>query len=266
MRIGALIPVRLASERLPGKALLDLGGRPVIHHLLDRAAASRHIASPADVVVCTTEEAGDDPLVGAVGAYGASVFRGATDDIIRRFGDAIAAFGFDAVIQADGDDPLSATEYMDLTMDRLLADRDLGIVTCSGLPLGTATKSFSRAAMETVLEHYETRANDTGFIYFFTKTGLVRHATIEPVSPDHVHETARLTLDYPEDLDCFRRIVDSLGGDTVFGLAELVAFLRANPDVVAINADLDEAYWRRTRDKARLSFTDEAGTRQTIPV
>lgn len=267
MRLGALIPVRLASERLPGKALLDVAGRPAIHHLLDRVAASRHLDGPRAAVVCTTQEASDDPLAAAVEAYGASVFRGATDDIIRRFADAIEAYGFDAVIQADGDDPLSATEYMDLTMDRLLADPGLGIVTTSGLPLGVGTKSFTRAAMETVLGHYRTEANDTGFIYFFTRTGLVRQAEIGPVSPDHVHETARLTLDYPEDLELFRRIFGALyRPGEVFGLAEVVRFLSDHPETAALNAGLDEAYRRRTREKARLAYTDRSGAGRTIAV
>ncbi len=80
-RIGALIPVRLASERLPGKALKLIAGKPVIHHLLDRVFACRYV-EPGNVVVCTTEDRSDDPLVAAVEGYGASVFRGAADDVI----------------------------------------------------------------------------------------------------------------------------------------------------------------------------------------
>ena len=39
MKIGALIPARLSSERLPGKALAQICDRPMIAHLLDRVAA-----------------------------------------------------------------------------------------------------------------------------------------------------------------------------------------------------------------------------------
>ncbi len=266
-KIGALIPARLASERLPGKALEEICGRPVIHHLLDRVCASRHIADPRDVVVCTTREARDERLAASVEAYGASVFRGASDDIIRRFRDAVRAHGFDAVIQADGDDPLSETLYMDLAMDRLLAEDGLGIVTCAGLPLGTATKAFTRAALETVFGHYRTQENDTGFIYFFTRTGLVRQAEIGPASPGHRHESARLTLDYPEDLELFRRVFEALyRPGEVFGLAEVVAYLDANPEIAALNTGRDDGYWRRTRAKARLEFTDAAGASRTIAV
>ena len=65
------------------------------------------------------------PLVDIISDYGCSVFRGDTDDIIARFFAAMAEFQFDAVIQADGDDPLSATEYMDLTMEALLKNLTL---------------------------------------------------------------------------------------------------------------------------------------------
>lgn len=255
MKIGALIPIRLASERLPSKALKDMCGRPVVHHLLDRVAASRHIADPRHVVVCTTTEASDDALVPTVEGYGCSVFRGSIDDIIKRFGDAMAANGFDAVIQADGDDPLSATEYMDLTMDRLLSDPSLDIVTANGLPLGTATKSFTRNAMNKVLASYKTERNDTGFIYFFTKSGLCKHVEIAPASPEHIHETARLTLDYDVDLEFFRRIFDALyRSGQIFGLAELVRFLKAHPDLVEINRAVEEQYWKRTAEKVSLQF------------
>lgn len=266
MKTGALIPIRLASERLPNKALKEICGRPVVHHLLDRVAACRYVGRE-NAVVCTTEDASDDPLVAAVEAYGARVFRGDRDDLIRRFRDAIEAFGFDAVVQVDGDDPLTETAYMDLTMERLLADPSLGIVWSEGLPLGVNCKSFTRAAMERVYAHYRQGQNDTGFIYFFTKTGLVKTDVVKPVSPDHVLDGVRLTLDYDADFEVFRRIFEALyRPGEVFGLAEVVRWLKAHPEVAAINANLDEEYWARTREKAQLEYRDAAGELRRIPV
>ena len=51
MKIGALIPIRMASERLPGKALKLICDRPVCYHLLDRVVVSRHIETPKDIVI-----------------------------------------------------------------------------------------------------------------------------------------------------------------------------------------------------------------------
>ena len=265
MRLGALIPIRLTSERLPGKALMPIKGKPVVHYLLDRVFACRHL-SPDRTVVCTTEDASDDALVAAVESYGARVFRGSRDDIIRRFHDAMAAYRFDAVVQVDGDDPLSATEYMDATMDRLLSDPGIDIVTCDGLPLGTAVKSFTRRAMGKVFAHYRTEQNDTGFIYFFTKSNLCRHETIGPLSPAHIQKMARLTLDYPADLEVFTAIFEALEKPgRPASHAEVVAFLNAHPDLVQHNLHVEAEYWSRTVKKAgHLSFVDDAGAVRTV--
>ncbi|MDF1750933.1 MAG: hypothetical protein P1V34_18880 [Alphaproteobacteria bacterium] len=267
MKIGALIPVRLSSERMPGKALMDLVGKPVIIHLAERVAACKWIASPKDVVICTTKDPSDDALVSEVTAAGFGVFRGDKDDIVRRFIDAVRFFEFDAVIQADGDDPLSAPEYMDETMDVLMMDPELDIVTVDGVPLGTATKAIRRRAFDKVEEHYKTQKNDTGFIYYFTKTGLCAHRQLNCSRPEHKHNTARLTLDYPLDLEVFRRIFEALYHDgEVFSLAEAISFLTANPDVVALNLSVEEEYWQRTRDKSVLMYSDSDGTLKKIEV
>ena len=265
MRIGALTPVRLASERLPGKALMDVAGQPMIFHLLDRMENSPHIADRKDVVVCTTTDPRDDPLEAAVVEYGASIFRGEVDDIIKRFGDAISHFGFDAVIQADGDDPLSAPEYMHKTMTRLLEDPEIDIVTSTGLPLGCNVKSFTRGAMEKVLSIYKTEKNDTGFADYFTKTGVCRHVEVSPHSPEHIHDTVRLTLDYEVDLDVFRRIFAALyKPGEVFGMADVVSLVNAHPEWVEINRSVEEEYWVRHQAKSNLRFVDPEGVEKDI--
>lgn len=254
MKIGALVPVRLASERMPGKALMPIMGRPAILHLLDRLFASRYLR-PQNVVLCTTTESKDDPLESIAGSVGAQIFRGSRDDIIDRFKSAVAEFGFDAVIQADGDDPCSDTTYMDLCMDRLLAEPELGIVLTEGLPLGLGSKAFRASALATVWSHHLTQKNDTGFIYYFTRTGLCRTACIKPLISDHVHEKARLTLDYPEDLAFFQAVFKELYKEgSVFGIEEIVSLLQRRPELVEINSMVDEEYWTRTHQLAQLEY------------
>ena len=59
-------------------------------------------------------------------------------DVPSRFYEAMIEFKFDSVIQADGDDPLSAREYMDLTMKALLEnpERMLNISPYCVCPFG----------------------------------------------------------------------------------------------------------------------------------
>ena len=266
MKIGALIPIRLASERLPNKAIREICGKPIVCHLLDRVFASKYIEKK-NAVVCTTKEESDDRLADIVESYGASVFRGSTNDIIKRFYDAIVEYDFSAVIQVDGDDILCDPLYMDLTMDKLLRDSTLGIVTCEGLPLGIASKSFTRAAMEIVYHQYQTQNNDTGFIYFFTKAGLCKKDVVHPLKKEHVLDEARLTLDYDEDLELFTRIYESLyQKGHVFSLEEALNVLRNNPEWMKINSVLNEEYWERTREKARLEYVGINGEVESIKI
>ena len=156
---------------------------------------------------------------------------------------------------------------MDRTLERLLGDPKLGIVYSEGLPLGVNVWSFTRAAMARVHEHYQSGPNDTGFMFFFTKTDLVAREAIGPMSRSHVLDEARLTLDYEVDLRLFRAIFEALyRPGEVFGLAEVVTFLKGAPDVMAINAGLNETYWSRTRDKARLEYRDKSGTVRRVNV
>ena len=60
-----VIPARYASTRLPGKALVDLGGRPMIRHVYERACES----AAREVVIAT-----DDDRIGDVAeSFGAVV-------------------------------------------------------------------------------------------------------------------------------------------------------------------------------------------------
>lgn len=263
-KIGALIPIRLASERLPGKALKEICGRPVVYHLLDRVCLSKHI-SKDKVVICTTEDKSDDSLVEVVESYGAKIFRGSRDDIIKRFYDAICEFDFDIILQVDGDDILADPIYMGLTIQALLEDPSLDIVTCEGLPLGIASKSFTRSAMENVYRAYKTTENDTGFIYFFTKTGLCKQHTISPITQNHICSEIRLTLDYPEDFEVFRKIIEELHqASDVFSLEAIINYVRISPETIKINQFLEDQYWQRTREKAKLQYVNLNGILSNI--
>ncbi|MGA3033295.1 MAG: hypothetical protein ABSD70_08425 [Terracidiphilus sp.] len=257
MTIGALVPVRLASQRMPGKALMPIVGKPAILHLLDRLFSSRYLR-PQDVILCTTTDESDDPLIPIAESVGARIFRGSRDNIIDRFHSAMVESGFEAVIEADGDDPCSDPAYMDLCMDRLLANPELDIVLTESLPLGLGSKAIRASAMQTVWRNHLTEKNDTGFMYYFTRTGLCNVGYVMPVRPEHVNAEARLTFDYPEDLAFFEALFRELYHEgSVFGIDDIVTLLHRRPELVELNSMMDEKYWQRTRELVQLEYRVE---------
>src|SRR4029077_218890 len=101
----ALIPARYQSTRLPGKALAEIAGRPMIEHVYRRAAAA---ASISRVIVATD----DRRIADAVERFGgearmtsASHPRG-TD----RLAEVAASLDCALVVKVQGDEPLLAPE------------------------------------------------------------------------------------------------------------------------------------------------------------
>ena len=265
MRIGGLVHARMTSERLPGKPLAEIGGRTAIQHLLDRMLASEFL-EPETVVLCTTTDPRDDLLAATVEATGVRVFRGSTHDVIDRFYNAAATHGFDAVVQVDGDDICADTLYMDAAMHTLLAHDDLDIVISRGLPLGLASKAIRFSALERVHRSYLPGDNSTGAFYYFLRTELCRAHEIGPMSPDHAHETARLTLDEDADLAFFRAVFAELyAPGAVFGVEELVALLRRRPELVDVNVWLNDTYYDRSDahvERERLRYRTADGVKE----
>jgi spore coat polysaccharide biosynthesis protein SpsF len=87
---------------------------------------------------------------------------------------------------------------------------------------------------------------------YFTDTGLFNVQTIEPDEPELIRPDIRLTLDYPEDYELFKRIFDRLyKPDTVFSLKEIVALFNENPKLLEINRDVHQQYLKGIQKKVR---------------
>jgi spore coat polysaccharide biosynthesis protein SpsF len=269
-KVGALLRVRLSSSRLSDKALKLIEGRPAVAHILDRIFQSRYVRAPEDVLVCITDHPSDDALVPAVEATGAKVFRGSNEDLISRLAGAVARHPSDIVIQVDGDDICVEPLYMDLCVEALLSSESADICVCDGLPLGIASKAIRVEAIRHVASRYVPGPNATGGMLYFTHTGLCNVATASPASPTHVHDTARITLDYEQDLRFFRAVFAELyRPGEVFTIDPLMALLRRRPALVAINADLSRRYWRRSDaliNAEQLRYRASNGDLETIRI
>jgi spore coat polysaccharide biosynthesis protein SpsF (cytidylyltransferase family) len=142
MRAGIILQARMGSQRLPGKVLEPVGGRPLVEQCLRRL-----LAADAGVVVLATTRRPDDDAVAAVGTrVGVPVFRGATDDVLDRFVRCAEALQLDVVIRATADNPAVDIE----AAGRLLAvmrHRGADYVGEEGLPCGAGVEAITVDAL-----------------------------------------------------------------------------------------------------------------------
>ncbi|MGQ9660158.1 MAG: 3-deoxy-manno-octulosonate cytidylyltransferase [Thermochromatium sp.] len=121
-----VIPARYGSTRLPGKPLVDIGGKPMIQHVVERAQAS----GANEVVVAT-----DDPRIREVCAklgIGVEPTAATHRSGSERVAEVIERRGWSddtIVINLQGDEPCLPSALIDQVAANLAARGEIGMAT-----------------------------------------------------------------------------------------------------------------------------------------
>lgn len=100
----------MTSRRLPGKVLRPIAGKPALEYLLERIARCTEVD---EVIVATSREPSDDPIVAYCEQRGVTLHRGPLEHVSARFGEVVERFGLDAFVRVTGDSPLLDQRLLD---------------------------------------------------------------------------------------------------------------------------------------------------------
>lgn len=242
MRVVAVIQARTGSSRLPGKVLMPLLDRPVLEWVI---RATRAVQGVDDVVVATTIEPGDDQIVEVCGALEVPFVRGSVDDVLSRFLLAVSDEGVgdaDAILRVTSDCPLMDPVVADMVVSAWRADPSLdhvGTFTPRCMPRGLDAEIAKVSALRTLdrdlgAENAHHRTHVTSYLYSNPDEFRTASVNLMPAASD-----LRATLDTPEDWELITRVAAILG-DQAPSWRELVDVLRGNPELVAINAEIQQ--------------------------
>ncbi len=198
MPIPIYIFARMSSRRLPGKAMRDIAGRPMLARVIERCLAARR---GAGVVVATSDRPDDDAIVSLVAGSGASVFRGSLDDVLERALACSVAGGHADFVRVSGDSPFIDPELIDLAIDtheRLRPDLTTNTTprTC---PPGLSVEVVHAATLARALAEgatSEDREHVTPWLY--RNAASLRIEGFAPVIP--FPPSVRLTVDTEAEL------------------------------------------------------------------
>ncbi len=130
MPVVIVIPARFGSSRLPGKPLVDILGKPMIQHVVERA---NKVRSAERVVVATD----DHRVFDAVRTFGAEALLTSPDHAsgTDRLVEVMASVPGDIYVNLQGDEPLVRPEDIEVLIDGVLADESVAVGTlCHPLP------------------------------------------------------------------------------------------------------------------------------------
>ncbi len=234
MRTVIIAQARMSSTRLPGKTLMDLGGAPVIDHVIARGRRARRAD---DLWVATTTDPSDDVLVDHLREVGVAYVRGSLDDVLSRYVHAARAAEADVIVRITCDCPLIDPEVIDRVIEAFEAAPPVDY--CSNtlvrtFPIGMDTEVFTRAALERAdsgaTEPHE-REHVTPHMYQHPRDFRLRsvEAPAEAAWPG-----LRLTVDEPVDLAMLDELVAAVGRDA--GLPEILGYLKTHSELARKSA------------------------------
>lgn len=236
LTIVAIVQARMTSERLPRKVLMNILEKPVLWHVVTRLNGSELIEK---VVVATTTNETDIPIIRFCDEMGIGVYAGSEENVLDRYYKAASHFSATVIVRITADCPLIDPKIVDRVIQYYLENKDKFDYVSTNHPTtfpdGLDTEVFSFEALEKAWKNakkqYE-REHVTPYIW--DQPEKFRIGNVE--NDEDLSATERWTLDYEEDLEFIRAIYANLYEEgKIFGMEDVLKLLKKKPELRDIN-------------------------------
>jgi len=236
VKVVAITQARMTSTRLPGKVMLEVAGRSLLGHHIDRV---RRAATVDEVVVATTTNASDDVIAAWCDREEVAVFRGSENDVLSRYAGAARRHDADVIVRVTSDCPLIDPGVIDRTV-RAFAAAALECDYASNrivqtYPRGLDTEVVWRSVLNTT-DQEVSDPSDREHVTLFVWRQPERFRLVN-VSADGDYSRHRWTVDTQDDYELVRRILEELYPRRPdFTFADCLDCIRRHADWPSINA------------------------------
>jgi 3-deoxy-manno-octulosonate cytidylyltransferase (CMP-KDO synthetase) len=231
-KVVAIIPSRLESSRLPGKALLNICGLPMIVHVYKRCMLSNSL----DEVYVATDNLKIKDVVESYGGrviMTSSLHKTGTD----RIAEAAKTIDADIVVNVQGDEALLDPNYIDKVVLALHDNPDINI----SILVNSFNKRNSPSDIKVVL-------NENDEIMYFSRTDIPSYARdnnhrmlkayhVVPFRKDFLLEYSKWKESYLEKIEFneYLRILEK---------GYKIKAVHVESDAVSVDTDIDLEYVR----------------------
>lgn len=161
MSFVVVIPARYQSSRLPGKVLAEIGGKPMIQWVVEKATAS----GASKVIVATD----NDEVATAVKKFGGEVCLTRADHQsgTERLAEVVEHYNFSpdqVIVNVQGDEPFIPSANI-AQVAHNLAEQSLARMATLAVPITTAEEAFNANAVKVVM-------NKAGYAMYFSRATI----------------------------------------------------------------------------------------------
>lgn len=211
MKTIAIIQGRMSSQRLPGKILQQLQGKPVIEWTL---RTCQSVPGVDETILATSNDSSDDPVADWADSTGIRCVRGDLDNVIGRFVAACEEVPSDVFFRVNADSPLINRSLFVRALDAHLAE-EIDLVTNimpRTYPPGLSVEALRTESFLQLAQSPDLTASDREHVtaYFYRNADRFRIRNLEG---DHDISSAHLAIDTPEDFERVQQLLGVLGDD-----------------------------------------------------
>ena len=240
MKIVIIVQARMTSTRLPGKVLKKVLDKPLLEYQIERL---RRVKLADEIVIATTTNETDEPIVELCNSLSTPYFRGSEEDVLSRYYETAKAHQADVIVRVTSDCPLIDPQVIDRVIQFYIDHQTKYDYVSNCLertyPRGMDTEVFSfKALQEAWLEAtaLPDKEHVTPFIY--RQPQRYRLTSIK-YSENRSHH--RWTVDTPEDFELIKRMIEAIYPQLAdFTLIDCLTLLQNNPTWLTINANIQQ--------------------------
>jgi len=225
---AALVTVRNSSSRLPNKAIMKIKGNlRSIDIVIERAKKTN-----LPVIITTSTDHTDDIFVEIAKEHDVQIFRGSLLNKIKRWYDCFNKFHIENALIVDGDDLANNYEIGARALSELKAS-NFDIITCpEDIVTGFFTYAMKKNAISKLFSVVPDDVTNTDVIARYIEKAKLT-VTYVTLTDYERNKNIRLTLDYEEDLEFFRKLYANI--DILEHGKIIVTFLKNNKSISEIN-------------------------------
>ena len=195
MRRGIFISVRTGSERLPNKSILKIKDKFTIEYVIDSVKKSNYADK---IILCTTKNSQDDILCDIAKKCDIDFYRGDEHNKFKRWYWASVEFDIDEIVTADGD----VYGFKSKTIENVINISRGDVVEPHEIVSFLQDKNFKIHKLKNKFDVFEKK-------------------------------NIRMTLDYEEDFQFFKTIIENLQEDYTF--EDILNYIDNNKSIKDIN-------------------------------
>ena len=251
-KVDAIIQARMGSSRLPGKCMLDLNGKPVIQHIVERLKRSKYID---DVIVAMPAGESDLRLYDFCHDNDYNLMVGSEEDVLERVLESAKAFDTDIIVEVTADCPMIDPDLADAVVVNL-ADEHVHYssnVIKRTFPRGLDVQAFWTVALNRVNTEVDNPIDRQHVSTWFYKNPKSKDKFLKKnISMVDINQNSfsdyRLTLDTKSDYDVLKKVF-GLFDDNTFTYHDILNLISANTNLFKSNSHIEQKSYEKELEK-----------------